>query len=129
MVTIDIAKAVLIVAFTPNCSRDEAPTRCRGFGSTQKQSSFGPETKSDGLAGSAAERHEAITLGPAPHACRRGTRKMGDAHDRGLIAKTIKHCAPCCSGLDGIIIGHHPELRISSLQRRMDHVPGDQRVR
>ena len=54
---------------------------------------------------------------------------MGNAHDRGLIAKTIENRAPGYPGLRGIVVGHHAKFWVFPLKWRMDHVPGDQHVR
>ena len=53
---------------------------------------------------------------------------MRHAHQRGFLAEAIEHLAPGHAGLLGIVIGAHAELGIPALQRRMDHVPSDQRV-
>src|ERR1700745_1694418 len=111
-ITIDIAKAVLNIAFTPNCSATKrqparavlVPSREQGFAAVVRQ------RKGRSL-NSVAERDKSIAVRPASHACRRRIGKMAEAHDRGLITKTVEDLAPGCSGLDGVVIGHHAQLR------------------
>ena len=51
---------------------------------------------------------------------------MRYAHDRRRITETVKYLTPGLSGLRGIVIGPHTKLGVFSLERRVDHVPGDQ---
>ena len=51
---------------------------------------------------------------------------MYHAHHRGRVAEALEHVAPGLSGPPVVVIGSHSELGISPLDRRVDHVAGDQ---
>ncbi len=53
---------------------------------------------------------------------------MRYAHERGRITEAVKYLPPGLSGLPGVVIGPHAEVGVFSLDRRMDHVAGDQSV-
>jgi hypothetical protein len=53
---------------------------------------------------------------------------MRYANDRGLIAEPVEHLAPGLSRLQGVVVGAHAELGVFSLDRRVDHVAGNQGV-
>jgi hypothetical protein len=53
---------------------------------------------------------------------------MRYAHDCGRVAEAVEHLTPRLSGLPGVVIRPHAELGVSSLDRRVDHVAGDQGV-
>src|SRR5260370_42402612 len=54
---------------------------------------------------------------------------MRRAHDRGPVAKPLKYYAPRPAGLAGIVICHHAKLGVFPLQRRMNHISSDKRIR
>ena len=54
---------------------------------------------------------------------------MRQAHQGVLLAEPVEGRAPRHAGLLGVVIDPHAELGVFSLQRRMDHVTGDQHVR
>src|SRR6185503_13157802 len=76
----------------------------------------------------AVSPHELVAVAPATDAAGRGHGEVRHAHERGFLAEAVEHLAPDYAGLLGVVIGAHAELGIAALQRRMDHVPGDQRV-
>ena len=53
---------------------------------------------------------------------------MRHAHERGRVAEAVEHLAPRLSGRTRVVIRPHAELGIFSLDRRVDHVAGDQRI-
>jgi len=73
-------------------------------------------------------RDEFVPTAPTLHASGRGRGKMHHTHDGGRVAEPLEYVAPGLSGLPGIVIGSHSEFGIFSLDRRMDHVTGDQCV-
>jgi len=64
---------------------------------------------------SVPNRKESIAVGPTTHAGRRWAGKMGDAHDRGLITKSIEGRASGFPGLYRVVVRHHAEVGILSL--------------
>ena len=53
---------------------------------------------------------------------------MHHAHDRGRVAEAVEHLAPRLSGLPRIVICSHAELGVFSLDRRVDHIAGYERI-
>src|SRR6516164_10096187 len=53
---------------------------------------------------------------------------MREANERCFLAKAVEYPAPRLPCLRGVVIRPHAELGIFSLDRRMDHVAGDQGV-
>ena len=53
---------------------------------------------------------------------------MRHAHQGRFLAKSVEHLTPRLSHLRGVVIGTHAELGIASLDRRVDHVAGDEHV-
>ena len=73
-------------------------------------------------------RDEFIAVAPTPHAPSRGRGEMHHAHNRGRVAEAVEHLSPRLSGLPGVVIRPHAKLRIFSLDRRVYHIAGDERV-
>ncbi len=53
---------------------------------------------------------------------------MRRAHQGGGVAEAAEQLAPRLARLLGIVVRHHAELGIARLQRRVDHVAGDDAV-
>src|SRR5262249_24861259 len=121
-----MATPVFRVAFTPNLlPRRRQPVRAALVPRWKSNVGCGRQEPNRRIGEFTPKGDKSIPFGTTLHPYRRGTWKMGDAHDRGFVAKTIKNGAPGRAGLRGIVIRHHAEVRIFSLQRRMDYVPGD----
>src|SRR5262249_59350790 len=73
-------------------------------------------------------RDKFVAVAPAPHAAGRRRRKVRHAHERVRVAEAVEHLAAGLSGRTRVVIRPHAELGIFSLDRRGDHVTGDQRV-
>ena len=73
-------------------------------------------------------RDEFVAITPAPDPPGRRRREMGYAHDGGRIAEAVEDLTPGFPGLPRVVVGPHAELRVFSLDRRVDHVARDQGV-
>src|ERR1700674_5767689 len=75
-----------------------------------------------------SRRHDVECIAPAHDAAAGRRGKMRRAYERRCIANAAEQLPPRFPRLFRVAVRHHPELRIARLQRRMDHVAGDDRV-
>ena len=53
---------------------------------------------------------------------------MGHAHDGWRVAEALEHLPPRFPRLPRVVVRTHAEIRITPLNRRMDHVARDQGI-